>query len=135
MASAAIKGPLTSASALSVVTSKILIIEIFLLWLRSCVAHKNREVQQNHSVRKKILEAIKSWETDEYKKDWGLGAQHSSTAYALGFYGQDTAVAVMDSGALLQKHPELAGDRFHTSHASGTYGSTGSRYQKGRCWR
>lgn len=82
-----------------------------------------------------VAETIKSWETDEYKKDWGLGAQHSSTAYALGFYGQDTAVAVMDSGALLQKHPELAGDRFHTSHASGTYGSTGSRYQKGRCWR
>lgn len=34
----------------------------------------------------------------------------------------------MDSGALLQKHPELAGDRFSGTHVQGEYGSTGNRY-------
>ena len=70
-----------------------------------------------------------SWETDEYKKDWGLTAMNASSAYALGYHGQGVALGVMDSGALLQAHPELAGDRFHASHASGVYGSTGNRYQ------
>lgn len=60
-----------------------------------------------------VVDAKASWETEEYQKDWGLGALHASTAYALGFHGQNTAVGVMDSGALLQAHPELAGDRFH----------------------
>ena len=78
-----------------------------------------------------LEQAKQSWETQEYKKDWGLTAMNASTAYALGFHGQNTAVAVMDSAALLQKHPELAGDRFHASHASGVYGSTGNRYQTG----
>ena len=64
-----------------------------------------------------LEQAKKSWETAEYQKDWGLAAMNASTAYALGYHGQNTAVAVMDSGALLQKHPELAGDRFHASHA------------------
>lgn len=72
-----------------------------------------------------------SWETPEYQKDWGLAALNASKAYALGFHGQGVAVGVMDSGALLQKHPELAGDRFHASTATGTYGSTGNRYQLG----
>lgn len=70
-----------------------------------------------------------SWETAEYQKDWGLGAMNASSAYALGFHGQDVAVGVMDSGALLQKHSELAGERFHASQANGVYGSTGNRYQ------
>lgn len=74
---------------------------------------------------------VSSWETAEYQKDWGLGAMNASTAYALGFNGQGVAVGVMDSGALLQTHPELAGDRFHAVHASGVYGSTGNRYQTG----
>lgn len=78
-----------------------------------------------------VKDAVQSWETDEYKKDWGLTAMNASKAYALGFHGQGVAVAVMDSGALLQKHSELAGDRFHASHASGIYGSTGNRYQTG----
>ena len=78
-----------------------------------------------------LEQAKKSWETAEYQKDWGLAAMNASTAYALGYHGQNTAVAVMDSGALLQKHPELAGDRFHASHATGVYGSTGNRYQTG----
>lgn len=75
-----------------------------------------------------VGQAVQSWQTDEYKKDWGLEAMHSAKAYALGFHGQDTKVAVMDSGALLQKHPELAGDRFTGTHVTGTYGSTGNRY-------
>lgn len=76
-----------------------------------------------------VEKAQQSWETAEYQKDWGLAAMNASKAYALGFHGQGVAVGVMDSGALLQKHPELAGDRFHASHASGIYGSTGNRYQ------
>ena len=72
--------------------------------------------------------AVASWETDEYKADWGLGAMHASKAYALGFTGKGVAVGVMDSGALLQAHPDLAGDRFHASEADSHYGSTGDRY-------
>lgn len=78
------------------------------------------------------LDAAKmSWETAEYKKDWGLTAMNASSAYALGYHGQGVAVGVMDSGALLQKHSELAGDRFHASHNQGQYGSTGNRYPQG----
>ena len=75
-----------------------------------------------------VTAAQKSWETEEYKKDWGLEAMHASKAYALGFYGQNTKVAIMDSGALLQKHPELAGDRFSATHVKGEYGMSGNRY-------
>ncbi len=77
--------------------------------------------------------AAKSWETEGYKKDWGLGAMNSSSAYALGFNGQAVAVGVMDSGALLEKHPDLAGRRFHASEASSVYGSTGDRYPQSWC--
>ena len=78
-----------------------------------------------------LTDAVNSWETGEYKKDWGLTAMNASKAYALGYHGQGVALGMMDSGALLQKHPELAGDRFHASHASGNYGTTGNRYQTG----
>ena len=61
--------------------------------------------------------AVASWETDEYQADWGLAAMNASKAYALGFTGQGVTVGVMDSGALLQAHPDLAGDRFHASEA------------------
>ena len=84
-----------------------------------------------------MSEAVASWETDEYKKDWGLAAMHASKAYALGFHGQGTAVGIMDSGALIQIHPQLTGDRFHASTADAEYGSSGERYpqhseEKGR---
>lgn len=72
--------------------------------------------------------AVESWETDAYKADWGLAAMNASTAYALGYHGQGVAVGVMDSGALLQNHPDLAGDRFHGSEADAHYGSSGQRY-------
>lgn len=75
-----------------------------------------------------LEQAKQSWETDEYKADWGLGAMNASTAYALGYRGQGVAVGVMDSGALLQKHPDLAGDRFHASVSDAHYGSSGERY-------
>ena len=78
-----------------------------------------------------LAEAQKSWQSEEYQKDWGLEALHASSAYALGYNGKGVAVGVMDSGALLQKHPELAGDRFHASHNKGQYGSTGNRYPQG----
>lgn len=75
-----------------------------------------------------LEQAKEAWETAEYKKDWGLGAMHASTAYALGYHGQGVKVGVMDSGALLQKHPELSGDRFTAASAKGEYGSDGNRY-------
>lgn len=67
-----------------------------------------------------------SWETPEYQRDWGLAAMHASSAYALGFHGQNALVGVMDSGALM-KHPELNNSRFNAVAASGVYGSTGMR--------
>lgn len=69
-----------------------------------------------------------SWETDEYKADWGLTAINASSAYAMGYHGQNVTVGVMDSGALMQIHPELAGERFHATHVSGEYGASGYRY-------
>lgn len=76
------------------------------------------------------FEAAKaSWETDEYKADWGLTAMNSSTAYALGYTGAGVHVGVMDSGALLEKHPDLAGSRFHAVKVDNlAYGTTGNRY-------
>ena len=82
-------------------------------------------VAQNHA---QLEQAKQSWETAEYKGDWGLAAMNASSAYALGYNGKGVAVGVMDSGALLQKHPELAGDRFHASEADSHYGSSGDRY-------
>ena len=75
-----------------------------------------------------VTEAQKSFETSEYQKDWGLTAMHASKAYALGFNGDGVAVGVMDSGALLNIHPDLTGYRFSVSEAKGNYGSTGNRY-------
>ncbi|MBG3019305.1 autotransporter Pta [Proteus mirabilis] len=69
----------------------------------------------------------KSWESQEYQKDWGLAAMNASSAYALGFHGQGAKIGVMDSGALLS-HEELSGSRFHAVKAKGQYGSTGMRY-------
>ena len=82
-------------------------------------------------VEQGVLGNVQSWESAEYKKDWGLTAMNASSAYALGFHGQGVNLAVMDSGALLYKHPELNGDRFHATHATGQFGSTGVRYPQG----
>lgn len=78
-----------------------------------------------------VDQAVASWENAEYQADWGLAAMNASKAYALGFHGQGVAVGVMDSGALLQGHPDLAGDRFHASHAEGEYSGSGIRYPQG----
>lgn len=78
-----------------------------------------------------LAEAVQSWETDEYKADWGMSALNASTAYALGYHGQGVAVGVMDSGAFLYHHPDLNGDRFHASEADDHYGSSGQRYPQG----
>lgn len=75
-----------------------------------------------------VTEAQKSFETSEYQKDWGLTAMHASKAYALGFNGKGVTVGVMDSGALLNIHPDLTGDRFSVASAKGEYGTVGNRY-------
>lgn len=71
--------------------------------------------------------AKQSFETAEYKANWGLEALHASTAYALGFHGQDVKVGMMDSG-ILKDHSEYQGSRWHSVTASGTYGADGERY-------
>lgn len=68
-----------------------------------------------------------SWETAEYNYNWGLGAMNASSAYALGFYGQNTTTGVMDSGAWLG-NPDLDSPRITATHVTGVYGSTGNRY-------
>lgn len=76
-----------------------------------------------------FAEAVTSWETPEYQKDWGLTALNASTAYALGYTGKGIAVGIMDSGALMQIHPDLTGDRFHAVKVpEQSYGSSGDRY-------
>lgn len=68
-----------------------------------------------------------SWETDEYKANWGLTALKASSAYALGYHGQGVKVGMMDSG-ILKDHLELSGDRWHAVHASGEYSKDGVYY-------
>ena len=78
-----------------------------------------------------VTKAVTSWQSSEFKKDWGLTIMHASYAYALGFNGQGVKLGVMDSGALLQSHPDLRGERFHATHAKGHYSRTGNRYPQG----
>lgn len=68
-----------------------------------------------------------SWESVEYKKQWGLEAINASSAYAMGYNGKGIKIAVMDSG-VLQSHPELNTPRITVTHVTGTYGSSGFRY-------
>ena len=58
-----------------------------------------------------------SWETAEYDYNWGLGAMNASSAYALGFYGQNTTTGVMDSGAWLG-NPDLDTPRITATHVT-----------------
>lgn len=78
-----------------------------------------------------MSQAVASWQSKEFKKDWGLTAMKAANAYALGFHGQGVKLGVMDSGALLQSHPDLRGERFHATTAQGTYSRTGNRYPQG----
>ena len=74
-----------------------------------------------------VEQAKKSWETEEYLRNWGLVAQKASSAYALGYYGQGVKVGMMDSG-ILKDHIELSGDRWHAVNAKGEYTHDGERY-------
>ena len=49
-----------------------------------------------------------SWRSDEFKKDWGLGAVGADYAYARGLSGAGIRVGVYDSGVDL-RHTEFAG--------------------------
>ncbi|HZZ95261.1 MAG TPA: S8 family serine peptidase [Usitatibacter sp.] len=78
------------------------------------------------------LDAAKaSWETAEYQRAWGLRAMNASTAYALGYYGQNVMVAIMDSG-IQAEHQEFQGNRFVPIVTQGVYGTTGYRYRHQR---
>ncbi|WP_109077975.1 S8 family peptidase [Aggregatibacter kilianii] len=70
---------------------------------------------------------IKSWESAEYQKDWGLTSMNASTAYAMGFTGKGVNIGVMDSGVLLS-HPEFQDGRIHVVKTTGTYDKDGMRY-------
>ena len=74
-----------------------------------------------------MLGNTSSWESDEYKKDWGLTSMNASTAYALGFDGSGVKIGVMDSGVLLS-HPEFEGGRINIVKSSGVYDKDGMRY-------
>lgn len=74
-----------------------------------------------------ILGNTSSWESDEYKKDWGLTSMNASTAYALGFDGSGVKIGIMDSGVLLS-HPEFEGGRINIVKSSGVYDKDGMRY-------
>ncbi len=76
-----------------------------------------------------------TWETPEYagviyKDDhtevgsmWGLRAMNASSAYSLGYHGQNVTLGVMDSGALLT-HPDFSPDRFKATHITGNFAKT-----------
>lgn len=74
-----------------------------------------------------MLGNTSSWESDEYKKDWGLTSMNASTAYSLGFDGSGVKIGVMDSGVLLS-HPEFGGGRINIVKSSGVYDKDGMRY-------
>lgn len=73
------------------------------------------------------LKDLKSWETPEYKKYWGLGKINSSVAYALGYTGQNIILGIVDSGVLLS-HPEFSGNRVSAVDINGYYFMDGMRY-------
>lgn len=75
-----------------------------------------------------INASAQTWETAEYNRDWGLRAMNASSAYQLGYHGQNVKVGVMDSGAMLQLESQLSGDRFHAMVHQGQYGYDGMRY-------
>ena len=79
------------------------------------------------SSHEEMADAIESWRTKEYLKNWGLDAQKAAVAYALGYHGQGVKVGQMDSG-ILKTHTELSGDRWHAVSASGEYTHDGERY-------
>ena len=74
-----------------------------------------------------VLGNTSSWESDEYKKDWGLNSMNASTAYSMGFTGSEVKIGVMDSG-MLMSHPEFQDGRFSTIKSIGQYSKDGMRY-------
>lgn len=73
------------------------------------------------------LNEPESWQTQEYRMDWGLHAMNAAQAYAMGFTGQNVQLGVMDSG-VLQSHQEFDRDRISLTNVKGQYGSDGNRY-------
>jgi subtilase-type serine protease len=75
-----------------------------------------------------VAAAKASWETAEYLRSGGLAVLKASSAYALGYFGQNRTVGVMDSGAL-DSHPDFQGDRWTFVTQKGAYGTSGQRYR------
>ncbi|MDR0576756.1 MAG: S8 family serine peptidase, partial [Candidatus Accumulibacter sp.] len=75
-----------------------------------------------------VAAAKASWETAEYLRSGGLAVLNASSAYALGYFGQNRTVGVMDSGSLAT-HRDFQGDRWTFVVQKGTYGTSGMRYR------
>ena len=78
-------------------------------------------------VEKGQLGAADTWESPEYKNDWGLKAMNASSAYALGYTGKNVQLGVMDSG-VVSKHQEFTDGRVTTTQMEGQWGSSGIHY-------
>ena len=68
---------------------------------------------------------VDSWRTEEFQRDWGLGAINAEHAYARGLTGQGVRLGVFDSGTGLD-HPEFAG-KDHRSLRIGDLLADGTR--------
>ena len=69
-----------------------------------------------------------SWETAEYLRSGGLAVLNASSAYALGYFGQNRTVGVMDSGSLAT-HRDFQGARWTFVIQEGVYSYDGMRYR------
>ncbi|AOM41381.1 autotransporter domain-containing protein [Xenorhabdus hominickii] len=49
-----------------------------------------------------------SWRTNEFKKEWGLGAIHADEAYSRGYTGKGIKLGIFDQ-SVYAKHPEFVG--------------------------
>ncbi|MGX5797721.1 S8 family peptidase, partial [Pseudomonas sp. E2-15] len=76
------------------------------LWVLACLT--SLPVQAASYVEQGRLHDAASWRSEEFKKDWGLGAVGADYAYARGLSGAGVQVGVYDSGVDL-RHSEFAG--------------------------
>jgi subtilase-type serine protease len=75
-----------------------------------------------------VAAAKASWETPEYLRSGGLAVLNASSAYALGFFGQNRTVGVMDSGSYAP-NIDFQGARWTFVTQEGVYSSSGMRYR------
>ena len=62
-----------------------------------------------------------SWETAEYNYNWGLGAMNASSAYALGFYGQNTTAQLGKRASLGVSYYGAYGSKIKSNGVGATF--------------